>query len=335
MKRFLPLLLALMLLLCACGNGLGGDGKLYVLTEMNVYTADNVPYSRTEYTYDELAQLVEQTFYGPEMNPVWNEEMGVFEAEILGVQSEPAYVNEYTYQNTLLASDYGIYGNNQTYTYEYGDQDKPQKFATCSMVYDEAGNLIRVETEERLCAAYEYDDQGRLSREYNYGREYSARADYFYEGDRLVRREIYRGGSTYLVADPQFNLDRTWTYGYDNKGRLTEKICLDGFSGAESFSVRYTYDSQGHIRSYADGYTQGQCECDANGNLIKMTLEDGSRIEYTYQTMEVPAEYAQAYRIWFYIRNYDALNDGVIYSQLPYYPMIPNPLWEIEPVIPQ
>jgi YD repeat-containing protein len=332
MKRIIALTLALLLFLSACGNPSAGDGKLYVLTAMDTYTADNIHSSRTEFVYDELGRMIQKTFYSPETESIWNEEQGFYEAKVIGIQSEPFYVQDFAYQGTLLASESGKTAYNASRSFEYvlDDQGVPVGFNNLQMIYDEDGRLIRVGSEEITYQEYEYDDQGRLIREYTYGMEVSFQADFFYEEDRLVRRDVYTANSVRYELTSDFLLYISWNYEYDNRGRLTGKNSGDG-----TYDFSYTYDSKGRIVSFAAPDAQGECEYDEKGNLSQVTLADGTRIEYTYEAMEVPAEYAEAYRIWFFIRNRDsAAMDGTFYKA-PHYPMIPNPLWEIEPVIPR
>ena len=210
MKRLLPMIHALLLLLCACGNGPAGDGKLYVLTEMNVYTEDNIHYSRTEYTYDELGRLISE-------RDVSNTGEETSFATVSYADTEAGLEIRYAYNDGHIATTRESRDEQGNLVLREFLQDDQMEYATI-YTYDEKGNLI--------CEETHYSDNPGVPRiEYTYDEQGNS-----YYDNRISVRILRSDGSvfferTFLKTDFTQYISDTYS-----KGALLGVVfdCVDG-----------------------------------------------------------------------------------------------------------
>ncbi|MBQ4630286.1 MAG: RHS repeat-associated core domain-containing protein [Clostridia bacterium] len=253
------------------------------------YVIDGVG-NQTGYFYDEYGRVVIVDVYNPD-NPY---DMGSWVRDII-YDDMNFKITESTFSSSKT-SYYDIAGrkirdeqetdaglNFVNYEYDYmGNLIKTTdaKGNVTENIYNDMGQLIRVEEEFNFVTEYEYDLRGNVEQVKYNGKILSVNEyDNF---NRLIKSTDNIGNSEYYTYDSVGNVikykDRNMnvtTNEYDNMYRLTE-------TQTENISVEYTYDSLGNILTMTDstGITSYSY---MYGNIVSsITTPDNKTINYSY-----------------------------------------------------
>lgn len=318
---------------------------LYVLTAKTEYI-NGIPYKRTEYTYDNAAQLLMIKEDLGKIIRVWSTELGIYQNEYQPYDGEVDDISEFGYDeagNLTFRKDDEFYRHGFEYTYVYDADGRIESCTTrnlhyqrdmCvhSFDYDFDGNILSISEQSRVAGAlslpadqFQYDSDGRLIQETIHEARSSRSIKYFYQDDLLIRAECYHIDRE---ADNALTLLEYMDFAYDNSGRLL-KITRYNWDDSIEDRIHYAYDAEGHLISRSGGEYPEVYECDKHGNIVRVDFVEGSWFEYEYKAIHVTAQQAEAYRNRQRILNYIYLEDYIDYSHILGYSLIPNPLWEL------
>lgn len=367
-KQILSLALALLLtlpLLSGCNSKDNDDGTeiLYVRTQAAYYDRDGICTKRLDYTYDETAQVLSCKWYEIEgyevydpTNDIWTY---TYDATCPLVESA-SNGSEYSYDdhgNCETVID-GKYLSNYFYHWTYEDSlpvayqieylDSNSLANTYHLKYDDS-NITALyyesngqRTDNMLL---DYDSQNRLKSVFFVHRaEGGYETIYRYKDDRLDEVELRNAYAHYPLDSKEWDdileTRAVWEFEYDKNGNLTALTMLDG-NGTAVWKLEYSYDRKGYptkkeYTTYGDGEQTETLEtytCDDSGNIIEIEHSDGTRTEYTYQSMTVTHQQADYYRRrlgYHDYKNYysqSVLGGGILWVQQISY-LIPNPLFD-------
>ena len=341
-----------------------GSETVYVRTQTSYYDTKGICYKRIDYAYDDRAQLLSETYYEiewiSEYDPVMDLYISSYNADCPLVHNE-AQSAQYDYDEqgncTLIQQFRGNMSG--TYEWEY-DDGVPQAFRWRPL-YDEnlyndysvnysGKNITSFSYEywetERKNGWLEYDEEGRLIREFSKSITGNAIEKlYRYEDDLVVEVELRSGGGYYGLDDDAWEdmLSTNYTHQleYDRDGNIIRMTTRDG-NGLQCEERRIYYDRNGYPTGMKTTYTvdgRNATEhtvytCDENGNIVKIQYNDGSYVEYAYEEHEVTQRQALNYRRRLGLTGY---NEYIYYMGSPlrsvdyligYYYLIPNPLFD-------
>lgn len=328
----------------------GGTQTIYVKVEEVRYSSDGTEIRRIENEYDECGRLLSSETDNGEASEIWDDELKMYIYEIgecdgrTDLSSEYEYdeygnVIEYQYEYDGRSSsgisyeyDYDENGLMEGYEYSYmlsdfakesGMSIQPSVF---EFEYDSDGNLIEVTEDtdmgDKIVQSYEYDDEGRLVAETFYEYDATYRTEFAYEDGVLVCYDRYIGGIGYLVEDDrlvrndvEYTRSETVEFDYED-GLLVSKTVCDSSRNI----MEYSYNEKGFL---TDMTGAEEIELDEAGNIVAVEYEDGTRVEYEYEALEVSDRDAEYFR-----RREGILNDAAhLYDDIIYYYLIPNPIW--------
>ena len=338
-----------------------GGETVYVRTQVSYYDTRGICYKRIDYTYDEQAQLLSETYYEVEgyyvFDPIYDINIWTYDADSPLVHNEYQFA-QYDYDeqgNCTLIQQFN--GNmTGTYAWEYdGDRVKSYVWthphttnvnAEYFFSYDD-GNITSIyhayDTTDNKAIRLEYDSDGRLIWELTWSKAGEIlEKNYRYEDDLLVEVELRTGYGNYVAYDGRWEecLSTCYTYHlvYDNHDQLTRMTVLDE-KGKQCETREYSYDHNGYPEAMERTTTQDIDErttytCDENGNILEIRYEDGSCVQYRYEAVEVTHQQAAYYRRRLGMLGYedarvrlDSILMGVRYGDAYYY-LIPNPLFD-------
>lgn len=324
------------------------EGNLYVVKQKSYYNADGVCYKQENYSYDSNAQLLENQIHTTDAED---------QLKLYGTET-------YTYDengNFLTVCD--VYGqatwldSQFAWTYENGQMtgcqmiDRTGKKTNPLFTYTD-GNITSEYWEtfgkSEESAIFEYDQQGRLTREFSYvlqnNHRFYCESRFTYEGDHLVG-VVYRtamegpGDLRSAAWEKCLEVSTSWELKYSGD-QLIELIGSDRY-GRVFMRREYAYDDKGYPAEMKttftneDGTENASTErytCDEHGNILQVLHDDGSREEYTYQAMNVtPQQIVNYHRRASFVKQRN--RDGLIIlkdtEDIWYYHLIPNPLHDM------
>ncbi len=124
---------------------------------------------------------------------------------------------------------------------------------------------------------YTYDEDGKLLKTVNSeGGEERERCEYFYDGDRLIRLDVYEK-NTFGAND---SIDRYYLYEYDENGKMIREVCKSGVTDEFEYDTVFEYDAEGKLIEETE---KGEnCQYDNEGNLVSEEI-DGALYTYEYE----------------------------------------------------
>lgn len=350
MKKILALLLICTLLgtLCSCGSQKGRD--FYVLESEEHFASDGTCIQRIEYSYDSAARMTEtelfmcpmESVYDPATDTYVNKFVPNAPMDSLGSMSVTydrfGNVTEIQDKQFLFYGSSGLY----TWTMEEGLPTGYEQELFGSVIEGffetENGHITAYYTglggQKNYWNIWEYDTMGRLVLERAKDKTgFAWEVRYHYDND-LLTEVTYRYGGTPIALDhPEWadslTQGHSYRFSYDASGNLIRAEC-------PGYATRViTRDSKGHPTKMTvttpEDTQEITYDCDANGNIIKATYEDGSWSAYTYQkhaaTQEQQAQY-HCRHAFLKLNNhqYEILQRLPGYSFYYYATWIPNPL---------
>ena len=273
--------------------------KTYDAMSRLTEVSDYVYGSTTEYAYDYLGRVVSETV----------KQGGTVLSQRLTAYDDAAENGMYRKETLTVAGDADAPSEVSTqYTDKAGNVVKTGRFLNNTeyfdtATYDYVGNLLT-----RLTAAdaaknlpfsvkYEYDANGRVTKEYNAQNQYITRT--YDPRGRLVSVTDYAGTPTVYTYDDldrllsetvtiQAGVTATSKYEYDAAGNIIRKwtpVNAVGSTAAWS-KCEYSYDSRRNltaVRQYNGNTLASQTSYtyDGRGNVLSMTA-GGHTTEYTY-----------------------------------------------------
>lgn len=228
----------------------------------------------------------------------------------------------------------------------YGLESDPSITQELHYSYDAGGALLEIRRQdgERADTLVDlsYDDQGRLIQVCYHADAQIRRVGYSYDQQGNIT-QVAVSCATDVVdgcQDATFEPFQTSEFAYDKTGKLNSRktydadgyliaavicdylssgdldsVCYFAADGNLEDSFRYHYEGDQIICkwSHSDGDGEAQemeLTYDGYGDLIRMDYDDGSYVEYTYETLQVTAERAAAYQRTQFLRSGTDL-DGV------------------------
>lgn len=177
--------------------------------------------------------------------------------------------------------------------------------ARTTYAFDKVGNPVKTTDPSNAQSSQFYDSRGQLIAAVN-ARGFQSKYEYDLTG-RLVRQQNFAGAVTTFEYDANGNLlsqtdafGAKTTFGYDIRGNMN--LLIDPKGGRTEFAynaLNERFREENALRQVR------RFEFDPNGNLTKMTGEDGSVMTYTYDGRgRTVAEADQAGKS--IVKNYDA-----------------------------
>lgn len=242
MKRIFLLILALLLVLSACGNKepaqttLGGKVQptagenapagiipdtvtLYCLVQEDVYSGD-VLSRRYTYEYNDSGDLIEHAVYYSSVETVWNEEYEVYEYVICPADDVAEYIYRFCYDRV------GNITEAQYQKYEDG----------------------KIDFDVTKYYSYDFNELGEITY-CDYTSDFvlwsSLQYDFTYQNGKIINVDVYATDDGKPYGDSVQN----YQFDYDEQGRLVQESFQFSGSYEGFFQNRYTYDDRGQIAS--------------------------------------------------------------------------------------
>ena len=314
---------------------------VYLLTAITEESPHGQPYLRQEYDYDARGCRIALRCDIGEQQPVWNESAGVYEYVYASNDGRYDYALEYRYDElgnltaviptNLTDHAYQDFVNILAWSYEYRYEigglpesvtvvnPAGKRYAEIPIECDDQGNVVgygeNMGEERSNSHVFQYDQQGRLTRETYYAMEGTMHWEYEYEMDRLSR----------AVNSFRTTVSNDYTFHYNSSGLLESIQDMDGTE-----LLHNSYDGNGHLTEICFRGDTYDVACDENGNVVRTEDQDGIVRRYEYERAELSAAEAQHYAVQRVIDGGgNPLRFSAEYSSgVPYYLvfMIPNPV---------
>jgi len=195
-----------------------------------------------------------------------------------------------TYDDKDRVITYSGYRGTWTYSYDpqnnttYKDDPEGNRW---TMTYSDTGQLLTVKDPYNNTTTYDWDDNINLINVKD-ARGFTTAFTYDDHGNMLTKTGPLGNVTTYTydtnhnkistITDP---LGNTSKLEYDSSGGIT-KIIKD-YGGALEHETTFTYDSKGHVASFADPLNNTRTfTYDSYGNLTQLTDALGNTTTFTY-----------------------------------------------------
>lgn len=346
MKKWLPLLLVLLLGLTACKEDHSVIQKdtvtVYLPVAKITYDDSDQILNQVTYTYDERGLLLTESIDLPESFSEWDDSSSSYITTYMpcdGV-ADQVYTYSYDEQGNLTSYRYddstGGYALSR-YTYTYGEDSKILSFrreyidtiwkrnsdVTYTVEYDGAGNAVRLTSvdengEAVVHGEYSYDAQGNLITAVLYKDT---------PGKYTYNFTYNESGALTSFTDSSKLFD--YRYSYNEDGLL---ICEEN-TVSTGAPIEYTYQD-----GVLSGVQQGEDKflLDENGNATQIA---GQAPRYTYQAVELRPEDAERARSTWIAQNPNPYMSSIHVSIFTGYPdvffrAVPHPRWSVGPMLP-
>lgn len=172
-------------------------------------------------------------------------------------------------------------------TYEYNGMNQMTKsvnplLKASEISYDADGRVITTKGPLGASESYEYSNAGRLISEQT---ATDSKVKYGYGEDGLLSEKTNARGQkmsyTYNSIENVTSItanEGTTRYEYDANGNIVK------ISDSKS-TIEKTYDSDNRVTTYTNNQKNVAYEYDAVGNIISLTYPDGTKVQYTYDSL--------------------------------------------------
>lgn len=233
----------------ACGTGAEKPASGLTaprITELIRYNMAEQPFMKSTYQYDEEGRMVREVMW---------------DSSALGVRLQR---KDILFEDTL-ATAAEFRGSNNELVYQVAYQYDDDQRLLSETYSDTSPYLIRTltylpDTRLAIKETYEERDFGTRYSEYSYNEDgkLTSAASYGHDGSRQ-QKNLYYYRDTFLIKteflDGNDSVTMTWTYSYDENGRLKDELELDPATGTEYVIKRTYYDEAGNkIRLESNRY---------------------------------------------------------------------------------
>lgn len=302
MKKFILLVLVLLLLLPGCSLG-EETVTVYCVSKITAKNADGSEEVFREFEYDKHGNLLDIKLSETPRTFTYDSRGNVLSCSFYTSNGAPGRKYLYTYdsKDNLIRFQSVDPAGSQQYAYVY--------------TYDQDGNRISLHEydEDNILESYyqvAYDEFGNRTQFVQYDQEgqETCRVIMTYDSEnRLLKSEWSYGSYLYYTYDEKGNLlyedgsggTRPYraVFTCDSQGNLLEQN--KKFADGDSERKVCTYDERGNLltskttRSTTQKETYYEWTYDKKGNLLTASLSDDAWLEYSYISFKAPASHAE------------------------------------------